>query len=450
MAVSGGADSVALLCLLYRLSSSLGLTLAVAHLNHRIRGKESDDDAEFVKKLASRFGISCVIGNIDVPKIAKNSSLSLEMAARKARYDFLVKTAYKLRANVIATAHTADDQAETILLKLARGAGARGLAGIPRELFLDDLKVVRPMLDIRRSEIEAFLQELNQTWREDKTNRNPAYLRNRVRHEVLPFLEKKLNPEIRIALLRASEVLREEDKWLEELATGILKKCLINSGKILNVKLINRQCIAARRRVLRLWLSSSGISPEILDYNVVARVEALLRGAKGSGKTEIAGNWIVKRRYGRLVVEKRCTGSSRSFRHEVQIPGETVVADIKLKIVTSLRPGLVKDSIIQAGHLPARASINLSAVGKRKLIVRSWWKGDRIKPFGMAGSKKLQDVFTDEKIPVEQRGDVPVFECGGEIIWIPGYRVARGWEIKIPSGPALQILIEKLVLNSSA
>jgi len=470
VAVSGGADSVALLCALHELSSLTGISLAVAHLNHGIRGKASDADAAFVQKLAARLKVPFSGGKVDVPALAESKGISMEMAAREARYDFLFKTARKIKATVIATAHTADDQAETILLKLARGAGPRGLAGISPESIISGIRIVRPLLDVSRAGVEEYLRERKQAWREDRTNKDLSYLRNRVRHEVLPFLEKKLNPDIRTALLRTADILREEDSWLEELSEKILKKCMkqpltsilspkergrretsggakvagkdfladVSSGSILLSKL-KPECRAAKRRVLRQWLSGAGIQPELIDYDVITRVEALLSGEKATGRMQIAGNWNVRKNYGRLTVEQGDVPGVQDFMVVVKVPGRTPVDSIQREVVTVVKPGLVKDKLAGIGKVPAKASINKATLAGRKLHVRSWRKGDRMKPFGMTGSKKLQDIFIDGKVPAEERARIPVFECGGEIVWVPGYRVAQGWEVRDSSAPALQI-----------
>jgi tRNA(Ile)-lysidine synthase len=443
VAVSGGADSVALLLGLYEKASSLGISLAVAHLNHCIRGKASDTDAKFVKKLATRLGIPYIGARVNVPRLAEKNGLSMEMAAREARYSFLVQTARDVRAGIIATAHTADDQAETVLLKLARGAGPRGMAGIPRSIFFSGVRIVRPLLDVKRSEIEEFLKEQKQSWREDRTNRDPAYLRNLVRHKVLPFLEKTLNPDIRTALIRTADILRREEEWLDELSDRILKRC-VNSGEgnVLLLGGFKEECVAARRRVLRQWLSLSGVPPELIDYDVVTRIEDLIDTEKGTGEAEITGRHVVKKRYDRLVVEQGGSGLSENFCYEVKIPGETIIDSHGLRIVTVVKSGIVKDKLIKVGQIPASASINFPAIGTQKLVVRSWLNGDRMKPFGMAGSKKLQDIFIDGKVSPEERNRIPVFECGGEIVWIPGYHVARGWEVKDPAEACLHLSIE--------
>ena len=216
---------MALLLILHALAPVFRIKLTVAHLNHGIRGKSAAADAAFVRKLARTLGLPCVCGRANVPRLARKSRLSVEMAARQARYAFLSEVARTVEADVLATAHTADDQAETILLKLARGAGPRGLAGIPREGRVNGLRVIRPLLDIPRKDIVRYLRSRRQSWREDESNDSLAHLRNRIRHKVLPLLESELNPEIRPALIRTAEILREEDRCLD----GMARACLAGS-----------------------------------------------------------------------------------------------------------------------------------------------------------------------------------------------------------------------------
>jgi len=478
VAVSGGADSVALLYALQELAPSLGISLTAVHLNHCIRGKASDDDAAFVMNLTASLNIPFVQGRSDVPRRARRKGLSLEMAAREARYTFLGRMARKVGADIVATAHTADDQVETILLKLTRGAGPRGLSGIPREITLCGLRVVRPMLDVTRNEIIAFLGENGLSWREDESNRDVSFLRNRVRHEVLPVLESKLNPKIRDVLLRTAEVISEEDRWLENLAGAILvESCIKNSGlsvsggharhtksghsivglecpesfqslpdkPVLNIEALGKYPLAARRRVLRLWLACSGVSAELIDFDTVGRIENLLQRKKGSGEVNIAGNWTVRRQYKQLSMEASLHRvSPPPFRVAVKIPGETILPEPRLRVATSLEPGVFKAKAVGPGALPSRASISYQAVGRKKVFVRSWRAGDRMNPLGLNGSKKLQDIFVDQKVPANQRKRIPLFECCDEIIWLPGYRVAQGWQVGDPAVPSLQIQIERI------
>ena len=215
VAVSGGADSVALLNILRELARPLRLRLTVAHLNHKIRGRAADEDAAFVGKLASRMRLPFAGASVNIPSLARRLKISLEMAGRKARYEFFEKTALARGCNAVATAHTADDNAETILLMLIRGCGLQGLTGIAPSMQVGKTNVIRPLLTVQRRAIENYLRERGIAWREDASNADPAFLRNRVRHELLPMLEAKYNKNIRETLIRMSGVLRAENDFME-------------------------------------------------------------------------------------------------------------------------------------------------------------------------------------------------------------------------------------------
>jgi len=443
VAVSGGADSVALLHGLLKFSKSLDLRVSVAHLNHRIRGKTADGDAEFVRSLTRRLKVRCYVGRYDVPRLAKRRKISLEMAAREARYVFLGRIARKCRADVVATAHTADDQAETILLRLVRGAGATGLGGIRYRAEIGGLTVVRPMLDVGKSEVVEFLRGIHETWREDESNRDLEFQRNIVRCELLPMLESRLNPSVRKALTQAGRILRDEDEWLESLASSILTEHSAGSSPwSLPIKVLAGLPVAAQRRVLRLWLAGSGVPAESVDFDAVARVLKAATSSRGGVRIMLAGGRAVAKCGGNLEVAGRNQLKSRPFCAIIKLPGVTAIAGNGLRIVTTIEPGIVRERALVVGQLPARASISLGALDGRKLRVRSWRPGDRISPFGFGGSMKIQDVFTNGRVPREERGIVPIVECDGEIVWVPGYRIARGWEVRKEAEPAIQILME--------
>lgn len=439
--VSGGADSVALLHAMHGLAAELGIKIMVAHLNHALRGVEADVDQEFVERLAERLDVPYVSGRTNVNQLAVSERISIEMAARLARYDFFAVAARKVGANTVATAHTSDDQAETLILKLARGAGPGGLGGISRENIINNLRIVRPMLDISRADVMKFLSQHDIRWREDRTNDDLSFLRNKVRHVVLPMMEKGLNPQIKIALNRASEILQSENRWLEEIAAKKLAESMDKDGT-LRVESVKHNPVGARRRVIRAWLVALGLPPEKVDFETIERLDELLGRKRGS--VNIPGNITVKKRYDTLTLLPAEGIVINPFRAEVDPAGETILTSEGLRITVSKAIGLIKDRTARAGTLPARASISSSAVGRKKIYIRSWREGDRMRPLGLGGTKKLQDIFVDEKVPSEQRGEIPIFECGREIIWIPGYRVAAGWEVQEKDRSAMQIYIERI------
>lgn len=450
LAVSGGADSMALLHCMAHLAPSLGLQLTVLHLNHCIRGEEARADAEFVSSQADSLDLRCVVERRNVPALARRKGISIEMAAREARFRFFARVARESGASSVATAHTADDQAETLLLRLARGAGTSGLGGIRPHSIHHGMRVVHPMLTVIRAEVIAFLKRRAIEWREDSSNEDTAFLRNRVRHEILPTIERLLNPSVRSALCRSAEIRAAEDDWMGTLVSDIYTDCCIPGKKGIEpdklvVSRLSTQPKAARRRVILSWLQKVNAPAEYLSFDVIERVDKLVRGRKGSGSVPIFGTLTVAREYDSLLWKDEGTViHSPGFDQQLANPGETLINDYGLRVTVNHETGILRQVGSKPGMLPAWASINAATVGRRKLKLRSWRAGDRIRPMGVPGSKKLQDIFVDAKIPASQRCSIPVLECSGTIVWIPGYRVARGWEVPSASSPALHIRIERI------
>lgn len=450
VAVSGGADSLALLHLLHEQAARHSWKLTVAHLNHGIRGKASDADSAFVADVARRLHLPCVIGKACVPALARRKGISLEMAAREARYTFLFRTARAVKADRIVTAHHADDQVETILLKLVRGAGRGGLSGMAASSGAGTVPIVRPLLRVSRGAMESLLKRRKIAWREDESNRDTDFLRNRVRHDLLPFLERKFNPRIRDAILRMGTVLSAEDEWMDELARGIVKTCAVpgTGGTVLRMDDLCAYPLAARRRVIRLWLAGQGVPVSCLDFDGIARVESLMGRRRGSQTITLAEGWQVQRQYDLMNV---CRPGAAAVRPPapvkpvlVTVPGETRVEALGVRITVTVEPGLVKDRGRGPGVLPARASLNGQVWANRPLRVRACREGDRLAPFGMRGTRKIQDILVDAKIPRRDRARVPVLECGGELVWLPGYRINREWAVGDGRAPNIQVLVEPL------
>ena len=254
VAVSGGADSVALLRVLLELREELGIVVHVAHFNHQLRGEESDGDERFVAELAGQFDLPFFAGRGDVRAHATVNKLSLEHAARELRYQWFDQLTDDDRLDRIATAHTADDQAETVLMKFLRGAGSRGLAGIHPQLFTDGCCVaIRPLLATTREGIERYLNERNQAWREDPSNRDAKHTRNRIRHELLPLLEREYNPNIRRQLCEIAEIARaEEDLWRMSAVSDLHTR--VSETPSLSLTDLRNHSVAYQRRILKYFL----------------------------------------------------------------------------------------------------------------------------------------------------------------------------------------------------
>jgi len=443
VAASGGADSTALLLALHESADTLRLRISVAHLHHGLRGAEADADAAFVEDLAGRLGCRCVVGRADVARRARARGVSVEMAAREARYRFLAEHAHGLGADAAATAHQADDQAETVLLKLARGSGPDALAGIGFRTVICGVPVVRPLLEASRAQVVAFLRARHAAWREDATNRDRAHLRNRVRHEILPLMKQRLNPEVVRALCRSAGVVGDEHAWLDCLVDERLGACLDEDGR-LRVADLRDEPVAARRRVLRRWLRDGGVPVQRLTFETGASADRLLCRRRGSGSVALPGGLRVRREYDVVLEPAEANRPGPAFRRRIPLRGETLLSDPPLRVVTDVRPGIRRDAGRQPGRLPAAASLRLDAIGRHHLVLRSWRPGDRIRPLGMDGSRKVQDVFVDGKVPAARRARIPLLDCGGQIAWIPGYRIARNFAVPHASTDALHIRIEPL------
>jgi tRNA(Ile)-lysidine synthase len=403
-AVSGGADSVALLYAL----QALEIPCTVAHLNHNLRGAASTADEQFVRELARELALPIVAASVDVEQAARTEGLSVEMAARKARHDFFSS----FGKSVIALAHQADDQAETFLLRLARGAGPEGLGGMSFSRQLGSLRLIRPMLNIPRTALLEWLKTNGISWREDASNADESYLRNRVRHTVLPLLQKELNPNIRDTILRTMDILRAENEWMDETIAPFRLPAA-------------DMPIAARRRMLRKWLFEHGVKEA--GFEAVDAILSLMDDGNGTAVFELNA-------LQRVVVEY---GFPRIEQGEVTLPHPEWVLHIEAGT------GWKKDHGRGAGMLPATASFDADRVGTAAIEVRNWKPGDSMAPLGMEGCRKLQDIFTDQKIPRSRRGHIPVVVCRGEIIWIPGYRTARGWEVQSELSPSIHVHIEQ-------
>ncbi len=397
VAASGGADSTALALAL----KDLGGEIVLAHVHHGIRGKSAAADARFVRALAKQLRVPFRLGRFDVPGLAKKSGESLEMAARRVRRDFLVATAKREKIRYVATGHTADDQAETVLLRIARGTSIAGLAGIPYVSKQSGVAFVRPLRDATRRQVVAFLNSRGQNWCEDETNISDFALRNRVRNEILPLLEKRLNPSVRQALLRLADIAAAEDEVMAALA----KKTPLSAAAPL----------ALRRRRALAELRRRGQAPADLDFAAIAEffhtVEKPRKGFPYRGKTGPKFSILWKNR--------------ENIFHTVEN--------------SPLAPRLCLRRGRGFSRRPDEVCLSAAAVGERDLLFRSWRAGDRIAPLGLAGRKKLSDVFTDLKVPRAARDAWVVVVCGGEIAALAGWRVARPFAVPSPRAPSLRI-----------
>ncbi len=295
--VSGGRDSVALL---HRLVDLGYRQLIVCHLNHQLRGRSSDADARFVQKRVAKYELDLAIGSAHVRTLARKKKLSIETAAREARYKFFAKIAKQKHCHTIFLAHHADDLVETFLLNLFRGAGLAGLAAMPevsiRRIDAVDLTIVRPLLGIWRDEIDRYVREHRVKFHEDASNKNLVPLRNRLRRRIIPYIEKQFGRKVRISIWRAATIAAEEEKVFETLLPQTL-----SGTTALSVQSLGAMPLAVRRRTLHEWLRASDV-PDV-SYDLIERVRALLDPAKRVAKTNLPGNRHVRRRARKIFIE---------------------------------------------------------------------------------------------------------------------------------------------------
>lgn len=426
VAVSGGPDSVALLSILHRLRSGWKLTLTAVHCNYGLRGAESEGDQTFVEEFCHRLGVSLHVRRVGIDAGRRKASLQAE--ARDLRYRVMQEIAEKCRADRIAVGHTADDQAETVLLWMLRGAGLTGLSGMPA--FRDN-KVIRPLYDTKRQEVLSYLRMAGLSFREDSSNVQARYLRNRVRREVIPVLNQ-LVPSSVDALCQLAEICREDDRCLDQqvdafscsaVKRGSAGEWTIDCRYLLDLPhALQRRCV----RNLFRWNDDQFRSPSLRTVDHIIRLTSTRES--GSGLDVRGGRVVIDDRHLRFVPLQARESSSirppRSGRQEfLSVPGELIWPGtgqrlrVHQQAHTQICTSLGKDRIL----------VDADRVSQ-PLTVRNWLPGDRFYPSGMGGhSKKLQDFFTDLKIPSAARSRIPLVVAPEGILWIVGYRQDDRW-----------------------
>jgi tRNA(Ile)-lysidine synthase len=430
-AVSGGSDSVALALLLRDVAARGELVLAgIAHLNHHIR-QAADADAAFCRALAERLGVPAAIGDANVPAEAAEHEVSLEVAGRFARQRFFREAMSSLQADRVAVAHTRDDQAETVLLRLTRGAGTSGLGAMaPRRDHL-----IRPLLDARRSDLQDHLRAMHEPWREDQTNEDRSIPRNRIRHEVMPHL-RAINAQADAALARAAELLRGDEEFLDRLANAAFLRTVEvgedNGTVTVSTEEFAKLPVAVARRVARYAMETANPSR---TYGLEEAAE-LHRALAGSG-----GNLpgLSVERFGAKVVLTTRGSESASQRTPQAGSGPSVdPTEFRLDIPGTVEAPSGAWAVSAEGPVPATASVgsdakkvivDASGLGTH-LVVRYRRPGDRFQPLGAPGRRKVQDVLVDRKVPRDDRDGLPIVTTEtGEIVWLAGQVLADPFRV---------------------
>jgi tRNA(Ile)-lysidine synthase len=459
VAVSGGADSTCLLHLLSSLKDELGIKLHVAHLDHQLRGAESEADAAYVAALAHRLGVPATIEQRDVRGYQKEHHLSLEEAAREVRYRFLADTADSVGADRIATGHTRDDQVETILMHLVRGTGTRGLIGLkPNSQWrLDDrrITIIRPLLEVSRQETADYCHSHRLEPRLDASNLSLSPLRNRIRRQLLPLL-RSYNPGVAEVLLRTAATAADELAFLNEEVAGLWSKVVSQQGKVvvLDKNSFSSLSPALKRHLLRKAIEELLGNLKDIEVRHIEEIMAVLD--KPAGK-QVSLPWglVFAVEYGRYLLGREpvdvCPFPPLSGEYTLNIPGETRLPGWRVE-ATIVKPFLTKGKF-EGANAPSKqknplplgkgkgmkgigleennfvACLDLDQAGNR-LTVRRRKPGDRFQPLGLGQPKKLNEFMIDARIPCAWRGRIPVVYISGQaldttrqIVWLVGYRI---------------------------
>jgi len=415
IAVSGGVDSTALLHLLAALKDEYKLALHVAHLNHMIRKGDADLDVRYVQEISGRMGIPVTVESCDVQALASEMKMGLEVTARQVRYDFFERTAEKVGATRIAVGHTADDNVETFLMRMLRGAGLKGLCGITPKRG----KIIRPMIKCWRRELEEYVGALKLVPRRDYTNYESKYMRNRVRMKLLPQL-RLYNLNIKEIILQTILLLTEDSEYLEANAEEILREVLVsdNGNEVrLNTEKVRALNFSMRGRIVRLAVEKvKGDLMEVAYVHIRDIINQL--DASEGWELHLPAGVFVTGHHGELVFgrERLSIPEVRPFRYSVRIPGSVEIKELGKEFKATIAK---ERGIGDGGNT---VYVDYSALGKT-VTVRNRKDGDRFNPLGMGGTKKIQDLFVDEKIPAEQRDSVPIIESGGKVVWVGGVRL---------------------------
>jgi tRNA(Ile)-lysidine synthase len=420
VAVSGGADSIVLLDLLAKEQEAFGLTIVVGHFNHELRGAESEGDEQFVAQRARHYGFEFYVERANTAEYSRYMKLGIQEAARKLRYEFFDKLLISSGFDKIATAHNADDNAETILLNLFRGAGVQGLSGIP--VYRDDRKIIRPLLFAERGEIELYAQAEQLAFRTDSSNMKNYYTRNFIRHNILPPVKKEVNPNLVQTLNRSAELFRELEAFLSYTARQSYELLIAKkTDEELHLSISRLRSNPVLLQQYIIMLAANQVAHRKLDYDQVNSILDLTEGLTGSW-VSISKDYVVFRDRENLVMRK--TEPVTDFKITIQ-PNHTYDFD-RFRFASEV----VDPKKAQFNSNGGAEFIDADAIKSGELVLRSWSEGDSFVPLGMKTKKKISDFFVDAKIPIYEKHQIPILETkDGQVVWVCGQRIDDRFKI---------------------
>ncbi len=446
--ISGGYDSVCLLHILYYLSKDLDLRLFPVHINHMLRGLEAVRDEDFVNDFCQSLGLSLHVKRVDIAQKAKNEKISIEEAGRNARYEEFNRVAAENFVTKIAVAHSKNDQAETILMRIFRGTGLEGLKGI--EYKRDN--IIRPLLDIDREQIENYVNENGLKAVTDSSNLHTDYFRNRIRLKVLPEINDAARINITENLLRLSKIVVTDEDFLRYNAEiAYEKSCTkkdVNSVEI-DLSELLKMHPAILGRVIRIAILNSCGSIEGIGFNHIDKLLWLVKDGQTGSRIDIPHGMMAVKSYSSLIIKKQGEDKKESFEYRLKIPGRTVLNDIEA-VVTQVINFDTNESCQQFVNENKGVYTQFFDLKKIKsetildIVVRNRRDGDIFKPLNSNGTKKLKEYFIDKKISREQRVEFPLIAINKEIIWIIGNKTSDKYKVTDNTNSVLMINFESI------
>jgi tRNA(Ile)-lysidine synthase len=439
IAVSGGPDSMVLLHSLWQLREAFALKLFAAHLNHQMR-PGATRDAQFVAATARALGIRCICESLDVPLYQRQHKLSPEDAARRVRYAFFRATAARLGADRIAVGHTAEDQAETVLLHLLRGSGLRGLCGIPPVRG----PIVRPLIRVHRGEILDYLRTHRLPFREDPSNHQRRYTRNRIRLDLLPALQQHYNPRLVQALCTTAQLLADDEAALQTVARQRFLSARLSAAPEqvqLQIAALTSLPPALQRRVLREALTEVMGSLQGVTHPHIAAILALLRAQAGNKRLGLPQRVTVERRYDVLLIHRQAPSTAPDVDAPLPVPGLCHLGALGVTIATDILPRQAAATSFPTGDV---AWLDADRVG-RNVRVRTRRPGDRLQPLGSVYTKKLKAFLIDAKVPRAVRDRLPLVVTSAGIAWVAGVRPAEWAKVT----PATRLILRLRLLRQA-
>lgn len=436
--LSGGPDSVCLLSLLNSIKEELNIQIVAAHINHMLRGIEADLDQEYARKKCNDLNIEFFSQKVDIGSYAKTHGLSTESAGRKVRYEYFNHIMNTKSFNKIATAHNANDQAETVLMHLMRGTGIDGLTGIP---VIREDKYIRPILFMTRDQVEEYCRENGDKPRIDKTNLEREYSRNKVRLDLLPYMKEHFNKDIISAINRMADLLEQDNNYINKQAEGIFTRACYNKDEAVVIKSKYFECDRAIiSRIIRKAIMN--VNGDKFNIEMKHIDEVINLNMLGTNKSvNLPGNVYAENVYGDIHIKKK-------FEMTENLEEQKVIhrSEIENKLIE------FGEYVLEFNVILNEQSINFSKNNLIKyfnydniniVIIRYRKDGDRMVPFGMSGSRKIKDILIDKKIPVDLRNKIPVIEFDDEIAWLAGVRESDKFRINSSTKTILKVVARR-------